>query len=66
MALCAGMWSGLLKDLQLEHAGVSVEGTPRRLSVVVSQLATRQQQVRRSRVPGHHQSWSTAAVHGWP
>ena len=36
---------GLLRDLQLEHGQVSVEGTPRRLSVMVHGLATRQQQV---------------------
>ncbi|KAG1677161.1 hypothetical protein FOA52_000967 [Chlamydomonas sp. UWO 241] len=32
----------LLTKLRLSHAGVSVEGTPRRLAVVVSQLSARQ------------------------
>lgn len=36
---------GLLKDLQLEHGGVTVEGTPRRIVVMASGLATQQQQV---------------------
>ncbi|KAK9794936.1 hypothetical protein WJX73_001985 [Symbiochloris irregularis] len=37
---------GLLKELQLDHGGVTVEGTPRRLVAMVSRLATQQQQVR--------------------
>lgn len=37
--------SGLLKEMQLDHGGITVEGTPRRIVIMVSGLATQQQQV---------------------
>ena len=36
--------AGALKQLQLAHGGFTVEGTPRRLVIQVSQLAHRQPQ----------------------
>ena len=42
----SGTCAGLLKQLQLDNEGFSVEGTPRRLVVRISQLAHRQPQSR--------------------